>query len=318
MTVAAVAGRFQEDQRRVAAATAAQVGRRWAAVDPDAIIGSWGELVGESTDLVTVAQRRAAEVGARYTGEVVAAQGVRYDPAGRVQPGALAGVASDGRPLDTLLGLPASTTVGRVADGMPVDDALGMGRRQLQALVATQVLDAGRMGSSVAAVAEKRVFGYLRQLNPPSCSRCTILAGKWFGWNAGFARHPNCDCVHVPYTGDGGAGLATFDPDAYFEGLPEAEQDRIFTKAGAQAIRDGADMGQVVNARRGMRSTTAYGQRVQTTTVGTGRRQTSFTRAMRAEGGPQTGVRLMPEQIYRDAADRDDAIRLLGRFGYLA
>ena len=113
----------------------------------------------------------------------------------------------------------------------------------------------------------------------------------------------------------------TFDPQAYFGSLPEAEQNRVFTRAGAQAIRDGADIGQVVNARRGMRTTTSYGRRVRTTTVGAprrGSRHTSFTRAQRADGGTPSPVRLMPEQIYADAKDREDAIRLLGRFGYLA
>lgn len=40
-------------------------------------------------------------------------------------------------------------------------------------------------------------------------------------------------------------------PGDYFESLDRAEQDKIFTKAGAQAIRDRADINQVVNARRG-------------------------------------------------------------------
>jgi hypothetical protein len=78
--------------------------------------------------------------------------------------------------------------------------------------------------------------------------------------------------------------------------MDAAEQDRVFGKGGAQAIRDGADMAKVVNARRGM--VTAEG------------------RLFTTEAAGRT-PRLMPEQIYRDAASREDAIRLLRRFGYI-
>lgn len=63
----------------------------------------------------------------------------------------------------------------------------------------------------------------------------------------------NCDCRHIPCTEDVADDLRT-DPKAYFDSLSESEQSRIFTKSGAKAIRDGADMGRVVNARRGMSS----------------------------------------------------------------
>ena len=98
------------------------------------------------------------------------------------------------------------------------------------------------------------------------------------------------------------AGDLTTDPRGYFDSLSKAEQDRHFTKAGAEAIREGADIGRVVNARRGMdvaggRATRA---RRRTTTELAGRRQ-----------------RLTPEGIYDIATDRDEAIRLLRRHRYL-
>jgi hypothetical protein len=81
--------------------------------------------------------------------------------------------------------------------------------------------------------------------------------------------------------------------------MSAAEQDKVFTKAGAQAIRDGADPAKVVNARRGMQ--TAADGRLYTT-----------------EAAGRTASRLMPEQIYREAnGSRDEAIRLLRRFGYI-
>ena len=42
------------------------------------------------------------------------------------------------------------------------------------------------------------------------------------------------------------------DPYEAFNNMSEAEQNRVFAKAGARAIRDGADIFQVVNARRHM------------------------------------------------------------------
>src|SRR5699024_5050468 len=105
-------------------------------------------------------------------------------------------------------------------------------------------------------IASRRGVGYVRMLNPPSCSRCSVLAGKFYRWNAGFRRHPGCDCVHVASTQkaiDAGSSEGLIhDPYEYFNGLSEAEQNKLYTGAGAQAIRDGADLFQVVNSRRGM------------------------------------------------------------------
>ena len=111
----------------------------------------------------------------------------------------------------------------------------------------------------------------------------------------------NCDCRHIPATERTARHLTT-DPRAYFDSLDAAQQDRIFTKAGAQAIRDGADEAQVVNARRGMTTAQVGGERVLTTKAGATRGR----------------IRLMPETIMQIAGgDRSKAIRLLRLHGYL-
>jgi hypothetical protein len=116
------------------------------------------------------------------------------------------------------------------------------------------------------------------------------------------------------------------DPKAYFDSLSREGQDEVFGAGDAEAIRLGADMNQVVNARRGMQTASLFGRDVRVTTEGTttrglagqrlGARQTTSKNAddryRRA-----TRVRLMPEQILRDARDRGDAIRLLKQHGYL-
>ena len=140
------------------------------------------------------------------------------------------------------------------------------------------------------------------------------MAGRWYKWNAGFQRHPQCDCVHVPAAEDA-AGDLTTNPSDYFDSLTPAQQDSIFTKSGAQAIRDGADINQVVNARRGMyRAQSLGGARLTREGI------TRYGYATNAPGSSvaaRRGARLMPETIYEVAADRADAVRLLRTNGYL-
>lgn len=232
---------------------------------------------GKAAVVVAAYQFAAARDAAASVPLMLAEQNIAADPVGSVAVTAFAGVASDGRPLESLLA--------RARNGAAFD-----------LMVTTQIQDAARGAAGVAVAARPTVQGYVRMLNPPSCSRCTVLAGKFYRWNTGFLRHPRCDCRHVPASEDT-AGDLTTNPSKYFDSLSESEQDKAFTKAGAEAIRDGADISQVVNARRGM---DAAG----TTLEGVTRRR----------GAPP---RLMPETIYKVADDRADAIRLLKANGYL-
>lgn len=257
---------------------------------------------------VAVFQVAAAQDAAESVPRMLAEQGIDAPPEGSVNPRAFSGTASDGRPLASLLEQAAT------------DAAFDL-------IVATQIQDAARAAAGVGIAARPGVNGYIRMLNPPSCSRCAVLAGKFFRWNAGFARHPRCDCRHVPSSEDLSRDLRT-DPKLYFESLGPAEQNKIFTNAGAQAVRDGADIGQVVNARRGMstaargvsgrrmlvREDVGGGQGVFVTREGITRRGM----ANRRRTGRNNAGRLMPESIYEIAGDdRDEAIRLLRLNGYI-
>ncbi len=155
-------------------------------------------------------------------------------------------------------------------------------------------------------------IGWIRMLTPPSCGRCAVLAGRWYGWNEGFQRHPNCDCRHIPALEDDGGDLTT-DPKRYFDSLTEEEQNAYFGFAAAEAIRNGADIAQVINAQnREGGSYTVDGR--QYTREGTTRRGYFGG----TEAGRKKIRRPTPVQIYRDAnGDRDEAIRLLTRFGYI-
>jgi hypothetical protein len=224
------------------------------------------------------------------------------------------------------------TTKQGIAGGLSTDDALMRGLSQALRLSSSEVTQAGRnaVGSSMTGV--RTIQGYVRVVQPPACARCIILAGKEYGWNKGFQRHPKCDCVHLPTTliaRNQHRDRGFINPESYFNSLGRAEQDRVFTAAGARAIREGADMGQIVNARRGMYTTTAFGRTLRATREGTTTRG-FFYRQERARDiargrvpadiGRQyrlTSPRLMPEEIFRLAESRDEAIAMLRRFGYL-
>lgn len=314
------------------------------------VTGSWSQQYAADVGpklaaLVAAAQIAAARESDRYIAEVLTELGVVAAEPGILVPTAFAGHAGDGRELATLLAQ-AVPHAGRRFNGakalaeMDYDEqveavatlrAAGHGnlpeptmrfdrdRAARQALDDTQrwvemvaqtiLADAARAAESAAMVARPEVGGWVRMLNPPSCSRCAILAGRFYRWNEGFERHPRCDCVHIPAR-EALAGDLTVNPNTYFDSLSAANQDRIFTKAGAQAIRDGADINQIVNARRGMRRAQLYGHDVLLTAEGTTRRGFARTRTR--------SPRLMPESIYQIAGnDRDEAIRLLRAHGFI-
>jgi hypothetical protein len=272
-------------QQALLVATLALVRREWARMGPDFDV-SWAAL-GRRILLLTVsAQLGAARSGAAYVPATLAELGTPVEPEAEVVPTAFAGVASDGRPLDSLLD--ESVIKAKVArgGGAPVGEALAVGGRALDMYVHTQVADAARDAASVAIAARPRT-GWVRLVNPPCCGRCAILAGKWFGWNDGFERHPQDDCRHIPCLEDV-AGKVGTSPEALFAG----GHVRGLTKGQQAALDAGADPGQVVNAT---------GRRSGMATTGTGVR----------------GGRLTPDRIFRVAADRDHALDLLRQYGYI-
>ena len=134
-------------------------------------------------------------------------------------------------------------------------------------------------------------------VSAPCCQRCAVLAGKFFKWNDGFLRHPRCDCRHIPAKDSDWQGRTSeVGPD----------QIRDLTQAQRQAIADGADQNQVINAhRRGARSADGM-----STSEGTTRRGFAGQR----RPGQQ---RMTPEAIYRTSATREEAIEKLRANGYI-
>jgi hypothetical protein len=290
-----VAARHARRQVALARRAALEVARLWARVDRQQIGLSWAASVPAAVQVLGSAQAIAAASSGVYLDDLLAAYGMESAPEGRVVAEAFAGVASDGRDLPGLLYQPAVTALTALKGGASEARAMAAGRFTADMIVRSQVADAGRVADGVALTVRPQLTGYVRMVVGGACDRCLILAGRVYRWNAGFQRHPRCDCRHIPAPEDVAGDLRT-DPKAAFEAMPAAEQERVFGRAGAEAIRDGADMARVVNARRGMQ---VVGKR-KFTTEAAGRRP-----------------RLMPEQIYADARGRDDAIRLLRLHGYI-
>lgn len=272
--------------------------RAWAALDLSDAQASFASVVLPSLlDTMIAAQVAAANAGAAHVDAEAAALGVA--PTARVRSAALAGVASDGRSLTGLFAQPLISTFVANRAGVPRGVALQAGADSLDEIVTTQVHDAARVAGEVATTANRVFTGYRRGVEPGACGRCVILAGRFYRWSDGFDRHPRCRCFNTPITS---VTAEPQDPRELFDAMTTAQQDESFTKAGAEAIRLGADPAKVVNARKGMGTTEMFGRKVVSTTVGVKR------------GQPQ---RLMPESILRLAEDRETAIRLLKLHGFV-
>lgn len=303
------------NRRLVTAAIATQAAvlaaTLWARLDPADVLGSWDAALGPTAQRIVAAGQAAAAAGAQdYVSAALVAQEVSDAQLATVAPMAMVGAASDGRSLETLLRRPAVSTVDAAGQGVAGDLALRKGRAQLERMVRSEVTDAGRVASSVAIVAAEHAVGFVRMLTSPSCARCIILAGRVYRYDAGFDRHPHCDCVGIPVAEDVPGDLTT-DPMVFFHTLSTTEQNKIFTSAGASAVRDGADLARVVNARLDMASMTVAGRQVQITRQGT-------KRIRGAARGRRVPVRLTPQSIYEAArGNRTEALRLLRIHGYV-
>lgn len=299
--------------------------RAWGRVDPADISGSWSELASPLATLLGGLQRRASADGAAMVASVLEEDGTPVSPVAPINAGAVSGFLGQGFPAEDMLELGGVRAKALIANGMKPDAALSAAGVMLTGMVETGMADAGRQGSMLGVLARPKV-GYVRMLNPPSCPRCAILAG-FPSSRVPFARHPRCDCRAIPTLEDTGKDYTT-DTRAYFESLGQSEQDRLFTKAGARAIRDGADINQVVNARRGMYTVQTPGSfKWIATREGTSRRGHGFA-AMHNAGWvrPTDGVsgrknldrvRLMPETIYQVARSEEHALDLLRKYGYI-
>lgn len=300
-----VARAHQHRQKSITLAAIAAVLALWRLIDQRRLTGSWQGGIGRSiVQAMASAQLQAAALVPAYLRDLAEAQRIAA-PALEVVPAAFSGIASDGRPLETLMYQPIIAFKRLVADGATEAEAMRRATALMTMIAATQAADVGRTAVLAGVAANPRWVAYTRVVTLPACSRCIVLAGRTYSHSTGFERHPNCDCGMQPVTSD---DVDIPGPTALFNQMSAEDQNRRFGKAGAEAIRLGADPGQVVNARRGMR-TAADGRLV--TREGISRRGVAGRRL-------QGAVRLMPETLIAEAGgDRNAAIEGLRRHGFL-
>lgn len=276
-------------------------------ITPDRAADSWMDMVPDLADSLQEDLEALALRSALAAPRVVAQQAAWVLPDALVNVAAFGTVVFGERSLHSALASPGFEYQEAMKRGATPYQASEAARNKLDRLLRTIASDTAR-GSMGTSIVIREGMGYVRMLVPPSCSRCVILAGKFYRWNAGFQRHPNCDCLHCPTTARSfdeamEAGLID-DPYEYFYGLSEKDQNKIFGRWDAQAIRDGADISQVVNARKSRRG--------QFTLEGSTRRAYAGARLRRGQR------RATPELVYRWAGgDRQEAVRLLTEHGYI-
>ncbi|MEB4613992.1 hypothetical protein [Leucobacter sp. M11] len=221
--------------------------RLWAKTGTEFSEG-WRQIRARAIETMQVGRAAAIHAALPYMSEVLAETRQAGIPSGVLVPAAFLEAAPNGFLVqDTLDRLPVVAKQA-VAGGATALEARSQAAVWLSGVTLTMLADTRRDVFHADMVQRPQLTGYVRMLNPPSCDRCVILAGKRFLWNEGFQRHPNCDCIHIPAS-EQVAGDLTTDPYAYFNSLDEAGQNKLFGKHGAQAIRDGADIYRVGNIR---------------------------------------------------------------------
>lgn len=348
MTVASVALDRQRRMIQVTDRTRNKAMQAWRGMNFQDLDGSWATIGPDITQQVAAAQYTLAAGADRFTNQVAAQTGFSQDPSAIV-PEALAGVDGMGRELsDTLYGSVTATKKAIGSGRFGAGGSMMIGQSYLGAIVKTLITDASRDADKVSGTG-KEYTHYVRVCSGQACSRCAVLSGIHSGPDA-FARHTCCQCTAAPVHVDGKVvkelsslkGIPT-TPEEYFDSLSKSEQDRVFTKAGAEAIRNGANVTTVVNARRGadgigyashggaktgpgprgVFTKTTIGYRpngtpvqVYTTSEGTTRRGGFGRQQIRM--GSTGRVRLMPESILEIAGnDKELAQAFLRDAGYL-
>lgn len=282
---------YYQEQQALATATVAGVAKLWKQMG-DEFDDSWARLRPPVLQLVQNGRLAVAQTSAGYTEAVLAETEQVAPPAGDLTPAAFIRSAPDGRDMGTLLDGAVYEAKTAVGEGQAPRAALETAGRWLTGTLLTVMADTGRSVVGADIISRPAVGGYVRMLNAPSCPRCIILAGKWFRWNEGFLRHPRCDCRHIPAAEDT-AGSLTTDPYEYFRSLSNAEQEKLFGRSEARAIREGGDIFRIVNTKN---------------------RGLATAKAAKRYGTPS---RMTVDDIYRTAGTRTNAIAMLEREGYI-
>ncbi|TDQ01254.1 hypothetical protein [Labedaea rhizosphaerae] len=297
--------------------------RSWRSLEFGGLRGSFAaHVLPVFLSAVTDGQTQAAALATPYVADVL---GEADELTPSVVPAAFAGVGASGLPLAALAELVLWRLLADIGAGMSATDAAARGLRRALTYAGTEITDAGRTATQVQLIADTRVAGYERVVKLPACDRCVILTGRLYRYSEGFRRHPRCDCSMRPVTAE---QYRTENPDnhprALFDAMTAAEQNARFGVGNADAIRAGADLSQVVNARRGaMPVAGRWTTRSGTTSRGlAGARLGQLATVPTSSGGRYRRTQLARPtagQVVTDYADRsrDELIAALRRYGYV-
>jgi hypothetical protein len=241
----------------------------------------WRTAIDDLAPLVQTAQVANAARAVTYVDTAAALQGASSTAPAKVAVSAFTTPTDD---LAEWLRSPMLHLAALVVGGAPETTAMTVALSTLVRQVATLAQDAGREATGVGNYAHPDLDGYYRRLRTPSCKRCAVMAGAYYKASSGFLRHPLCDCVHVP--------AADQYDDGPFDVARALKRGDItgFTQAESDALMEGADLSQVVNAKR----------------KGSLQRSRMY------------GARPTPDSIYAQAkGDRGKALALLERHGYI-
>lgn len=307
-TVPALASKYKAAQAAQIDYAIERVSARWRTLGPRFDAG-WTVIAAATTAIVVESQAAMAERAADYAPAVMAQTGQAViNPTESLAPETFAGSNANGLPVEYVLASAPIQAKTAVRDGATARQAVVAGGEWL-ALATNSLLVISALSAEKASMGVSGATGYVRVVNGGACIRCIVLAGKFYRWNTGFDRHPRCRCEHVPANRSLAEGWVS-DPYAYFNSLDDAAQIKLMgSKGSAQAVRDGGDIYQVANARRGRLKGGRF------TSEGT-TRQGFAGRTM-----PAGYKRLTPELIYDRSVtygwSREKYVDELRKYGYV-
>lgn len=245
-----------------------------------------------------------------------------------MEPAALVGYAGSGYTVDETLQWAPVRAKQAVESGATARTGALVAQEWLALTTTTILADTLRSATSVS-MSTRRSHGYVRMVNGNACGRCVVLAGRWYRISADFDRHPRCKCTQIP-AAENLAGDWQTDPQAYFDSLSDEARIKLMgSKANAQAVADGADIGQVINAYRktaGMKfaqESPIIKRRLRSgaidkyTTEGTTRRAIAAQQQAGLRRNGPLQQRLMPQSINRIATSEAERMRLLKLYGWV-
>ncbi|WP_159944800.1 MULTISPECIES: hypothetical protein [unclassified Nocardiopsis] len=230
----------------------------WEEINPyQSIEAQWSQVRERAAEALADAQRDVALLALAYLAahadalEVPDAPGV---PVLNIEA-AVVGRSQTGRDLLDVLDHAQLAARSFIWGGMAPDAAWARSRSILERTVSTEVGDAAREVMNTGVALDDRITGYERLVTLPACDRCLVLAGRFYRYTEGFARHPRCEgCVHVPTYHVPGLGViggvpAEHNPDDLAASLSPEERRAVFGPEGAEAIESGAGVSPVVQGR---------------------------------------------------------------------